>query len=183
MTFPDDNDENSAVFMDAEGGSLPSAADFKCSLVQSRDQKNTTLKEEEELLAALNDADEYEEMDDKDLTHLFSDGLAVREADLQWGKEQADEMERLGCLTLSKTERMRLLAELDSVRIGSGNGGDAFGPPRVLTEQEEITDLKLERLLEDYDDHEIGELDEFAEGVQGKLAMAECEEALDEYIE
>lgn len=139
-------------------------------------QKATT-QEEEELLRALEYADEYEELEEEDFEELGPEGVP---AEVLWGPAAADYMD-MPDLTAMRAEHSMLLAAR-----GNGNGDEMEGSDEENEEDERHEDgedfKSFDKFLDDeYGDEELGELCD--EEIEGHISLEQCTEVLDEYIQ
>jgi len=138
-----------------------------------------TNEDEKELHRALDNAEEYEEIDDVPLEDLFGGGVAEPEDVMLWGPTALEDQD-LPDLALFKAMRERMkegVGEEEDIEEEEEVEGAHCG----RRQGEAVNDADFEQFLADeYGEEEIGACDE--EEIEGNVSLAKCEAVLDEYI-
>merc|ERR1719387_1885818 len=129
-------------------------------------------KVEEELVQALEEAEEFDELDDNMVGELLEGG-GVDHDTLLWDKQDQAGATMVG----EAVFRPDLL--LDDLFDNSDNENTE----RCAEAQERPSDAAFENVLEEYDDHEIGELSEPELDDNREETLVKCDDVAQEYIE
>lgn len=146
-------------------------------------------QEEEEALAALDDADEYEDIDDDELADLLGSGAAVEPALVLWGRNPDDDMPDLEAFKAAHQARLGLLGsdgdmpQLDDdaaiqQMMAAAKAGAAARAGEVVDPKE------FEELMDnEYGDDKLGDLEEHDLEEEDGIGEDELDGILDEYID
>jgi len=160
-------------------GARPGVAD--CAPVDAKEiaiQAPRT-KEEEEVMRALEFADEYEELDEGELEDVFEGGLAEDNDVMLFGPSvyEQREMPDMGALKAAHK------AMLEAGAYGGGSSGSANLPEGgEAYVDDEGQEIDFDDFLEnEYAEDEIGACDD--EEIAGHMTFQDADDVVDEYIE
>jgi len=142
--------------------------------------------EADEALAALDDADEYEDIDDDEFAGLLASGTAVEPELVLWGRLADDDMPDLEAFKAMHKARVGLGADDDMPELDEESMQQMIAAHKkeAAAKGGEPVDPKAFELLMDdeYDDEEIGDLEEHDLQEEG-IGEDELDGILDEYFE
>lgn len=150
--------------------------------------------DEAEILRALENADEYEELEDEEMEDAMATGV-LEVDELLWGPSAADTeripdmsvfaehkaileaMKRNGALEDEEDDFDDGLGELDD-----GYAGGATGSRSKPKDQPKPKEADFAKFMEnEYDEDEIGACDE--DEIEGHMTLDDCEDVLDEFLD
>jgi len=146
-------------------------------------QTLATTEEEVEVIRALENDNEYEELDDGDVDALVPAGLAVEETQLLWGPKHAED-DDLPDLALFKEMRACMAAAEEAtgsaVAYGEENGVQDHESRAAVEGELQGKDF-AKFMVDEYAEEEVGACDD--EEIEGHVSLENCEELLDEFLE
>jgi len=158
------------------GGAVGVVIDAPVPVQKQQEQLNLQppcSEEQKEALRALDNAEEYEELEDGTLEEMFEAGLAEDQDLMLWGPTAAENQD-LPDLALFKAMREQI-EEYEDSEEGTARQEVLAGRQANTA----VSDADFDQFLAaEYGDEEIGACDE---EIEGNMSLERCEAVLDEY--
>jgi len=148
-------------------------------------QTVATTEEEAEVMRALGNDDEYEELEEGDFEVLMPAGLAGEEKQLLWGPKHSED-DDLPDLALFKEMRARMAAigedDGSAALYGAGDDVDDNAHESHAACEGELQGTDFAKFMaNEYGEEEVGACDD--EEIEGHISLENCEDMLDEFLE